>query len=60
MVIKLKFSSFFAGREINFKSQGELLLLKFIDNLKELGKIENMPKLDGNRLWVIVSPKKAI
>jgi translation initiation factor IF-3 len=57
---KVKVFIFFAGREINFKSQGELLLLKFIDNLKELGKIENMPKLDGNRLWVIVSPKKAI
>ena len=57
---KVKAFIFFAGREINFKAQGELLLLKFIDNLKEHGKIENLPKLDGNRLWVIISPKKII
>jgi len=57
---KVKVFIFFAGREINFRAQGELLLLKFIDNLKEYGKIENLPKLDGNRLWVIISPKKTV
>jgi len=55
---KVKAFIFYANREINFKSIGELLLLKFIDQLKEYGKIENLPKLDGNRLWVIISPKK--
>lgn len=55
---KVKAFIFYANREINFKEIGELLLLKFIDQLKEHGKIENLPKLDGNRLWVIISPKK--
>lgn len=55
---KVKAFIFFAGREINFKDQGQLLLFKFIDELKEYGKIENLPKLDGNRLWVIIQPKK--
>jgi translation initiation factor IF-3 len=55
---KVKAFIFFAGRELKFKEIGELLLLKFVDGLKEVGKIENMPKLDGNRLWVIIQPKK--
>ena len=55
---KVKAFIFFAGREINFKDTGMVLLLKFIDGLKEYGKIENMPKLDGPRLWVIIQPKK--
>lgn len=54
---KVKVFIFFSGREINFRPQGELLLLKFIDQLKEYGKIENLPKLDGPRLWVIIQPK---
>ncbi len=55
---KVKVFIFFSGREVNFRDVGELLLLKFIDQLKEFGKIDNMPKLDGKRLWVIVQPKK--
>ena len=55
---KVKAFIFFAGREINFKDQGQLLLLRFIEELKDFGKIENMPKLDGNRLWTIIQPKK--
>lgn len=57
---KVKVFIFFAGREINFKSQGELLLLKFVNSLTDYGKIDNLPKLDGNRLWVIISPKKSV
>lgn len=57
---KVKVFIFFAGREINFKAQGELLLLKFINNLTDYGKVDNLPKLDGNRLWVIISPKKSV
>jgi translation initiation factor IF-3 len=55
---KVKVFIFFSGREINFRDQGELLLLKFVDNLIEFGKPDNLPKLDGNRLWVIIQPKK--
>ena len=54
---KVKAFIFFSGREINFRHIGELLLLKFIDNLKDYGKIDSMPKQDGPRLWVIISPK---
>lgn len=48
----------FAGREINYKEQGEILLLKFLDALIDYGKPEALPKLDGKRMWVIISPKK--
>jgi len=47
----------FRGRMIVFKDRGELLLLKFIERLKEIGSAENLPKLEGNRMWVIMNPK---
>jgi translation initiation factor IF-3 len=55
---KVKVFIFFAGREINFKDIGQLLLLKFINELQAFGKVENMPKLEGNRMWAIIQPKK--
>lgn len=55
---KVKVYVMFSGREIVFKDQGEIILLKFIDQLISYGKIESMPKLDGKRLWTILSPKK--
>lgn len=48
----------FRGRSIVFKDRGELLLLKFMDELQELGVAEAMPKLEGRRMTVIISPKK--
>jgi len=56
---KVRVYVMFNGREINYKEQGELILLKFIDALIDYGKIEALPKLDGKRLWVIISPKKS-
>lgn len=50
----------FKGREIVFKSQGELLLLKFIKELEDVGIPENLPKLEGKRMIVFLSPKKGI
>ena len=47
----------FRGRTILFKDRGELLLLKFIERLKETGLAENLPKMEGNRMWVVVNPK---
>jgi translation initiation factor IF-3 len=47
----------FRGRMIVFKDRGELLLLKFIERLKEQGTAENLPKLEGNRMWVVLNPK---
>lgn len=47
----------FRGRAIMFKDRGELLLLKFADKLSEFGALESMPKLEGKRMSVMVSPR---
>ena len=47
----------FRGRMIVFKDRGELLLLKFIERLKDTGSAENLPKMEGNRMWVLLNPK---
>lgn len=47
----------FRGRAIVFKDRGELLLLKFVDALKDYGTAESLPKLEGNRMHVIINPK---
>lgn len=48
----------FRGRAIVFKDRGELILLKFLKELEELGAAEELPKLEGKRMIVVVSPKK--
>lgn len=48
----------FRGRAIVFKDRGELLLLRFLKELEEFGSAEELPKLEGRRMSVIVSPKK--
>lgn len=55
---KLKAYVFFKGRTIVFKDRGELLLLKFAQELADLGTIEQMPKLEGKRMIIMVNPKK--
>lgn len=55
---KVKAYVFFRGRSIVFKEQGELLLARFADDLSELGKPEAMPKLEGKRMILNLSPKK--
>ena len=55
---KVKAYVFFRGRAIAFKDRGELLLLKFIKDLAEHGSVENLPKLEGNKMIVIITPKK--
>jgi translation initiation factor IF-3 len=54
---KVKAYVHFAGRTIVFKERGEILLLKFIQELEELGKVEQMPRMEGKRMTVILSPK---
>lgn len=54
---KVKAYVHFVGRTIVFKERGEILLLRFIQELEEYGKIEQMPKLEGKRMTVILSPK---
>ena len=55
---KLKAYVFFKGRSIIYKDQGEILLLKFAQELEELGKVEQMPKLEGKRMIMFIAPKK--
>lgn len=56
---KVKAFVFFKGRSIVFKEQGEVLLLRFANDLEELGKVESMPVLEGKKMTIIVAPKKA-
>ena len=49
---------FFRGRSILFKEQGEVLLLRFANDLEEFGKVEQMPKLEGKKMFLYLAPKK--
>lgn len=55
---KVKAYVFFRGRSILFKEQGEVLLLRFANDLEEFGKVEQMPVLEGKRMIIFISPKK--
>jgi len=56
---KVRAYVFFRGRSILFKEQGEVLLLRFANDLEELGKVEQMPALEGKKMFITLSPKKA-
>lgn len=55
---KLKAFVFFKGRSIVFKEQGQILLLRLAQDLEDLGKVEQLPKLEGKRMIMFISPKK--
>lgn len=55
---KVKAYVFFRGRSILFKEQGEVLLLRFVNDLEEYGKVESMPVLEGKRMIMFIAPKK--
>jgi len=55
---KVKAYVFFKGRSILFKEQGEILLLRFAQELEEVGKVEQLPQLEGKRMTMFISPKK--
>lgn len=55
---KVKVDVFFKGRSIVYKEKGEIILLKFAQELIEYGKVEQLPKLEGKRMIMIMSPKK--
>ncbi|WP_159518173.1 translation initiation factor IF-3 [Sunxiuqinia indica] len=55
---KVKAYVFFKGRSILFKEQGEILLLRFATELEDLGKVEQMPRLEGKRMTMFIAPKK--
>ncbi|KPM31545.1 Translation initiation factor 3 [Croceitalea dokdonensis DOKDO 023] len=54
---KLKAYVFFKGRSIVYKDQGEILLLKLASELEDIGKVEQMPKLEGKRMTMFIAPK---
>ncbi|TYB72139.1 translation initiation factor IF-3 [Bizionia algoritergicola] len=56
---KLKAFVFFKGRSIVFKEQGQILLLRLAQDLEDLGKVEQMPKLEGKRMTMFIAPKKS-
>jgi translation initiation factor IF-3 len=55
---KVKAYVFFKGRSILFKEQGEKLLERFVNDLEDYGKVDQMPRLEGKRMIIILSPKK--
>lgn len=55
---KLKAYVFFRGRTIVFKDRGEILLLKFVTELEDVGTVEQLPKLEGKRMIIMINPKK--
>lgn len=55
---KVKAFVFFKGRSILFKEKGEFLLLKFVNELEDVGKADSLPALEGKRMIVFISPKK--
>ena len=55
---KVRAYVFFRGRSILFKEQGEVLLLRFANDLEEYGKVESMPSLEGKKMFLYLSPKK--
>tara|TARA_B100000575_G_scaffold210057_1_gene171167 strand:- start:340 stop:798 length:459 start_codon:yes stop_codon:yes gene_type:complete len=55
---KLKAFVFFKGRSIIFKEQGQILLLRLAQDLEEIGKVEQMPELEGKRMIMFITPKK--
>lgn len=55
---KIKAYVFFKGRSILFKEQGEVLLLRFANDLEDYGKVDQLPQLEGKRMIIMLSPKK--
>lgn len=54
---KVKAFVFFKGRSILYKEQGEVLLLRFAQDIDEYGKVEQLPKLEGKRMFMVIMPK---
>lgn len=56
---KVRAFVFFRGRSIVYKDKGEILLLRFANELEELAKVEMLPKMEGKKMFIILAPKKA-
>lgn len=55
---KVKVDVFFKGRSIIYKEKGEVVLLRFAQDLEEYGKVEMLPKMEGKRMIMMIAPKK--
>lgn len=55
---KLKAFVFFKGRSIVYQDQGQILLLKLAQDVEDYGIVEQMPKLEGKRMIMLMAPKK--
>lgn len=55
---KVKVDVFFKGRTIIYKEQGEIVLLRFAQELADYGKVERLPRMEGKRMIMMISPKK--
>ena len=55
---KVKAYVFFKGRSILFKEQGEVLLLRFANDLEDYAKVESLPSLEGKKMIIMLAPKK--
>ncbi|MFN2394414.1 MAG: translation initiation factor IF-3 [Bacteroidales bacterium] len=55
---KIKVYVFFKGRSIIYKDKGEVILLRFAQELEDIGKVEQLPKLEGKRMIMLIAPKK--
>ncbi len=54
---KVKVDVFFRGRSIIYKDKGEIVLLRFAQELEDVGKVERLPKLEGKRMIMVIAPK---
>ncbi|MDX5321791.1 MAG: translation initiation factor IF-3 [Bacteroidota bacterium] len=54
---KVRAYVFFKGRSIIYKERGEVLLLQFAERLQEVGKVEQMPKMEGKKMFIMIAPK---
>jgi translation initiation factor IF-3 len=57
---KLKVYVFFKGRSIIYKEKGEVILLRFAQEIEDHGKVEQLPKLEGKRMIMLIAPKKTL
>ena len=55
---KVRAFVFFKGRSIVFKERGEILLLRFATELEDCGTVEQLPKLEGKKMFMLINPKK--
>ena len=55
---KIKAYVFFRGRSIIYKDQGEILLLRLATDLEPYGKVDQLPKVEGKQMYMLLSPKK--